>query len=122
MRVLACAGSLLAHVEEAEARKSVVYEKLLLRELAFDLAELDGTHSAAVGGQFACGVLLEADKQILRGGGGEGGKELFFKDGQSSLECFQILRCVSLRGGCDELGGELAKAVCGGGAGFRGDC
>jgi hypothetical protein len=80
LRVLICARSLLAHVEEAEAGQAVVDEELLLRELALDLTQLDGAHFAAVGSQFARGMLFEADEEIFRGGGGEGGEEFFFKD------------------------------------------
>ncbi len=51
-------ASLLAHIEEAEARKIVVDQQLLLHELLFYLAQLHGAHAAAIGRQFASRMLL----------------------------------------------------------------
>jgi hypothetical protein len=53
-----------------------------------DLAKLNNAHAAAIGSEFAGGVLLEANEQVFRSGGGEGGKELFFEDGESAFEAF----------------------------------
>ena len=82
---------MLAHVEQAEARQVVVDEELFLFKLLLHLADLHRSHAAAIGSQFAVGVLLETYDQLFRGGGGEGGKELAFKDGEVALEVFDIL-------------------------------
>ena len=76
-----------------------MHKKLLLRELLFDLANLHGAHAAAIGSQFAGGVLLEGDQEFFRSRGGEGSEELFFEDGEGSLEGFQIVGCGFLLGG-----------------------
>ena len=49
-------------------------EQLLLDELVFDLAQLHNAHAAAVGGEFAGGVLLKADQQFFRSRGVECGE------------------------------------------------
>ena len=66
-------------------------QELLLFKLLLYLADLHRSHLAAIGSQFAVGVLLETDDQLFRGGGGEGGEELAFKDGEVALEVFEIL-------------------------------
>src|SRR6516164_1000756 len=78
------ARSLLTHVKEAESRQPVMNEQLLLHELMLDLAKLHDTHAAAIRGEFARCVFLEADEQVLRRGGGERGIELFFQHGERS--------------------------------------
>ena len=128
-RVEVCGASLLAHVEEAEAGKVVSDQQLLLNKLLFDLTELYDAHAAAIGSQFAGGVLFEADKQVFRRCCPECGKELFFENGEMALQIFKVNR--RRRGG--ELGRgsaryvaadgfrKFAKADGGCGAGFGGD-
>jgi hypothetical protein len=87
---LAFFGSLLAHVEQAEARQAIVDEQLLLDKLIFDLAELHGAHAGAIGSQFARGVLFHADEQIFGSGGADGREEFFFKDRETEFEVFKI--------------------------------
>ena len=64
-------------------------EQLLLHELALHLAKLHGAHAAAIGRELARGVLLEADEKFFRRGGGERGKEFFFKDGERAFQRLQ---------------------------------
>src|SRR5580658_8803619 len=61
-RAGACVASLLAHVEEAEARQTVMHEQLLLDKLMFHLTQLHGSHFAPVGREFSRGMLLESDE------------------------------------------------------------
>src|ERR1700709_2039163 len=76
----------VSHVEEAEAGKVAGGHQALVEELLLNLAELDGLHLGAVGSQFAFGLGFEIDEFLLRGGGLEGGEELFFEDGEGAVE------------------------------------
>ena len=103
----------MGHVEEAEAGEAVGFEEAFLEELLLDLFDLDGLHLAAVGGEFAGGLLAEGDELGLRGGGEEGGEEFFFEDGEGAVEVFE-----GWGGGGQfaEAGGGLVRGgECGGG-------
>ena len=67
-------SSLLAHVEEAETRQSVVNEQLFGDELVFDLPQLHGSHAAAIRSELAGRMFLEVDQKFFGRRGGERGK------------------------------------------------
>src|ERR1700736_5342025 len=87
---MACEASLLAHVEEAEARQIVGGQQLFPLKLFFYLAKLDRAHAAAIRSKLARGVFLEGDEQIFRRSRGQGGEELLFEHGEVALERLRI--------------------------------
>ena len=68
--------------------------------LVLDLAELDGSHPCAIGSKLAGGVFFEADEQVFRRGGCEGGEEFLFEDSEGAFEGFKVIGgcCVLSRG------------------------
>src|SRR3954452_2911501 len=84
-------ASLLAHVEEAKARETVVDQKLLLHKLMLDLAKLNGTHAVAIRGKLASRMFFEGNKEVFRSSSSECGKELLFQHCENAFEGFHLL-------------------------------
>src|SRR5258708_1654500 len=113
---MACDASLLAHIEEAEARQIVVGQQLFPLKLFFYLAKLDRTHAAAIRSKFARGVFLERDEQVFWRSRGQGGEELFFKHGEVALQRLSIERRFGISRA--DFGGEFSESVGRGSADF----
>src|SRR6266702_1392127 len=73
------------HVEEAEARQRVRLEQAFLQELLLHLLDLDRLHLAAIGREFARGLLAERDELVFGRRGEQGGEELFFEDREGAV-------------------------------------
>src|SRR5882672_4196419 len=104
---MACEASLLAHVKEAEARQVVVSQQLFPLKLFLYLAQLHGTHAAAIRSKFARRVLLERDEQSFRRSRGQRGEEPFFEHSKVALQRLRIERHLGI--GRSNFGSQLAK-------------
>ena len=96
-----------------------MHQQLLLDKLALHLAQLHGSHAAAIGREFTRRVLLQADEQLFRRGCRQSGKELFFENGESAFEGFQVGRRIVFAA---VRSTQLAQTTGGCGAGFGSHC
>ena len=82
-------------------------QEALVDELLLDLAELHGTHAAAVGGEVAGGFGFEAQEDLFGDMGGESSEELLFDRGQVALEILKIQTWARCDSGMSILFGAL---------------
>ena len=85
----------------------VFLEQPLVDELLLDLAQLHGSHAAAVGGEIARGFGFELQQEFFGDVGGQGGEELFFERGEVALQVFEAGRAA-----VGQVGDDGAQAEC----------
>ena len=93
-----------------------MHQQLLLHKLPLHLAQLHGTHAAAIGRKLARSVFLQCHQQFFRRRRRQSGKEFFFENGEGPLQCLKIA-CCAVVGFIADFGGELAET--GGGCAAR---